>query len=117
MIYPMGTAIVGNGKAATTPFDELLDGVDDLIKRVADVENPDIRRTRAKVHAALVIAKKALKNATHQVRNQPVSQQPFLYDSARITELSEADSPENPERNLGVALLLGLGLGLIVSLG
>jgi ElaB/YqjD/DUF883 family membrane-anchored ribosome-binding protein len=117
MIYPMGTAIIGNGKAATTPFDELLDGVDDLIKRVADVENPDIRRTRAKVHAALVIAKNALKNAAHQVRNQPVPQQSSLDDSARVPELSQADSPDNPERNLGVALLLGLGLGLIVSLG
>ena len=66
MIFDPGTAIAGLGAgraeaASRTQFDELFDGVDDLIKRVADVESPEIRKTRAKVHAALVVAKNALR--------------------------------------------------------
>jgi hypothetical protein len=37
----------------------LFDGVDDLIKRVADTENPEIRKIRAKVHASMVVARSA----------------------------------------------------------
>src|SRR5271156_4864360 len=110
MIYPLGTAIAGNANAAgTTELEQLFNDVDDLIKRVADTENPDIRRTRAKVHAKLVIAKNALKNAAHQVRNQPVP----LVDMTRVAEFGDDASLNDPERSLGVALLVGLGLGLI----
>jgi ElaB/YqjD/DUF883 family membrane-anchored ribosome-binding protein len=100
MMYPLATQ-----------FDELLDGVDDLIKRVADVENPEIRRTRAKVHAALVIAKNALKNTAHQVVSQPTP----LADRPRTAATDDALDP--PEPSLGVALLVALGFSLIVSLG
>ena len=43
-----------------TPLDDLFEGVDDLIKRVADTENPEIRRIRARVHASMRVAKSAL---------------------------------------------------------
>jgi hypothetical protein len=139
MIYPLGAANAANGAGdpkatGATQFDELFDGVDDLIKRVADVENPEIRRTRAKVHAALVIAKKALKNTAHHVlaeptpaRNEPAplridslplrSQPAPLAGRSRIAALRDDDVLDPPERSLGVALLVALGLSLIVSLG
>jgi hypothetical protein len=44
------------------PFADLFDGIDDLMRRVADVENSEIRRSRAKVYAASVAAKTAIKN-------------------------------------------------------
>lgn len=40
--------------AVGTRLNELSDGVDDLIKRVADTENPEIRKIRAKAHASMV---------------------------------------------------------------
>jgi ElaB/YqjD/DUF883 family membrane-anchored ribosome-binding protein len=110
MSAPLGTAIAGNGaarakNAVPTPFDELFDGVDDLIKRVADVESPEIRKIRAKVHAALVVAKSALKDSANQVRRQTV-------------QVAGADEywNEDPGQSLGLALLLGVGLGLVVTL-
>jgi len=110
MSAPLGTAIAGNGagrgkNAVPTPFEELFDGVDDLIKRVADVESPEIRKIRAKVHAALVVAKSALKDSANQVRRQTV----------QVAGIDESLN-EDPGQSLGLALLLGVGLGLVVSL-
>ena len=111
MSAPLGTAIAGNGAARAknavhTPFDELFDGVDDLIKRVADVESPEIRKVRAKVHAALVVAKSALKDSAARAPRQEV---PIAYG---IEEYLNHD----PGQSLGLALLVGVGLGLVVSL-
>jgi ElaB/YqjD/DUF883 family membrane-anchored ribosome-binding protein len=86
-------------EALVSQFDELFDGVDDLIKRVADVENPEIRRIRARVHAAMVVAKSACKD-----RYPPSRVAPDVY------------LDEYPSEALGVGLLVGLGLGLIVSM-
>jgi ElaB/YqjD/DUF883 family membrane-anchored ribosome-binding protein len=110
MSAPLGTAIAGNGarrarNAVPTPFDELFDGVDDLIKRVADVESPEIRKIRAKVHAALVVAKSALKDSANQVRRQAVQ-----------VAGSDEYLNDDPGQSLGLALLVGVGLGLVVSL-
>jgi hypothetical protein len=81
-------------------FEDLFDGVDDLMRRVADVENPEIRRSRAKVYAASVAAKTAVKNT---VSPRPVlwAEPPFYHDDPL------------PGATLGMALLVGLGLGLM----
>ena len=85
--------------------EELFDGVDDLIKRVADTENPEIRKIRAKVHATLIVARTAFEDSANQMRRHP----------AQITD-SDDDLDEYPGQALGVALLVGLGLGLLVPL-
>ena len=111
MSAPLGTAIAGNGagrvtNGVPTPFDELFDGVDDLIKRVADVESPEIRKIRAKVHAALVVAKSALKDSGNQVRRPAV----------QVADGTEGYLSDDSGESLGLALLVGVGLGLVVSL-
>jgi ElaB/YqjD/DUF883 family membrane-anchored ribosome-binding protein len=52
----MGTTEAQRGFAATpdAEFKPLFDTVEELIKRVADAENGEIKRIRAKVHEALV---------------------------------------------------------------
>ena len=96
----------------------MFDGVDDLIRRVADTENPEIRKVRAKVHAALVAAKsevaaqsafeemEAQLNQLNQARGQAVQVDGSADDLLR----------DYPAPALGVALLVGIGLGLVVSL-
>ena len=88
-------------------FEELFDGVDDLIKRVADTENPEIRKIRAKVHASMMAAKSACEDSTHEV-HRPSS--PVYGASARSTD------EEFPGEALGMSLLVGLGLGVIMSI-
>jgi ElaB/YqjD/DUF883 family membrane-anchored ribosome-binding protein len=130
----VATAIGSNGagrvQEAGTQYEELFDGVDDLIKRVADVENPEIRKVRAKVHAALVAAKSAFgrapeissngarSNGVHRAAVQAAeSTDDFLSDdlSDYLSDDLSDDLSGYPGQALGVALLVGLGLGLIVS--
>jgi ElaB/YqjD/DUF883 family membrane-anchored ribosome-binding protein len=84
-------------------FEELFDGVDDLIKRVADTENPEIRRIRAKVHASMMVAKSA-----YQVRAQ--GSPPAAPREDATKGLLDDSGP-----TMGVALLVGVGLGVIMS--
>ena len=116
----VATAIESNGagraeQAVGSSLEVLFDGVDDLIRRVADTENPEIRKIRAKVHAALVAAKNefAAKSAVEETAKQlnQVRGQAVQVDRS-------ADDPfgDYPAPALGVALLVGLGLGLVVSL-
>jgi ElaB/YqjD/DUF883 family membrane-anchored ribosome-binding protein len=118
----LATAIATNGagrakEAVGAQFEELFDGVDDLIRRVADTENPEIRKIRARVHFALVAAKGAVEDGAIQPRPQAAQA-----DEAQLADGIDDDirAPEPtlgvPGPALGVALLLGLGLGLIVSM-
>jgi ElaB/YqjD/DUF883 family membrane-anchored ribosome-binding protein len=77
---------------------ELFADVDDLIRRVADSENPAIRKVRAKVYAALEAARTSYDRNSNQVRRQ-------------ASPMAPRTAP-----NIGIALLVGLGVGLVVSL-
>lgn len=105
------TVIAGNGAGrAQQPvgmqLEELFDSVDDLIRRVADIENPEILKVRARVYAALVAAKSAFEDGVIQVHPQAVP----------VADGADEHLNDYPGQSLGVALLVGLGLGLIVSL-
>jgi len=112
MNAPLATAVAGYNVGRANPgfgaqFEELFDGVDDLIKRVADTENPEIRKIRAKVHASMMAAKSACEDSTHEV-HRPSS--PVYDASARPMD------EEFPGEAVGMALLVGLGLGVIMSI-
>jgi ElaB/YqjD/DUF883 family membrane-anchored ribosome-binding protein len=116
----VATAIDGNGagranQPAGSALELLFDGVDDLIRRVADTENPEIRKIRAKVHAALLAAKSevAAKSAFEEMEvqlNQARGQ------AAQVDGDADDFLRDYPAPALGVALLVGIGLGLAVSL-
>ena len=54
---------------ANSQFNELFDGVEDLIKRVSDLDSPEIQKIRAKARVALMMAKSAVQDsATHAGR-------------------------------------------------
>ena len=116
----VATAIDGNGagRANQPPgsaLELLFDGVDDLIRRVADTENPEIRKVRAKVHAALVAAKSevAAQSAFEEMEAQ------LNQGRGQAAQVDGGDDDllrDYPAPALGVALLVGIGLGLVVSL-
>ena len=123
----VATAIDGNGagranQSVGSPLEVLFDGVDDLIRRVADTENPEIRKVRAKVHAALVAAKSefAAKSAFEEVEaqlNQARGQAAQVNGvAAQVNGDADDFLRDYPAPALGVALLVGIGLGLVVSL-
>jgi ElaB/YqjD/DUF883 family membrane-anchored ribosome-binding protein len=85
-------------------FDELFAGVDELIKRVADTENPEIRKIRAKVQASMTVAKSAFAGDAKQTR------------PAAATTPEDMEDPDDSEQVLSVALLVGVGLGVIMSI-
>jgi hypothetical protein len=82
---------------------ELFDGVDDLIRRVAHTENPEVRKIRAKVHAALVAAKNQCGPIAAAPGRTAGGRDP-LYDDEGL-----------PAPTVGVVFLLGLGLCLIAA--
>jgi ElaB/YqjD/DUF883 family membrane-anchored ribosome-binding protein len=116
------------------PFEELFEGVDDLIRRVADFENPEIRKIRARVHAAMVAAKgAAAANGVAAANGAAAANgvatangvagkgafeggaKPVRTQAAQIADRADDYLRDYPGQALGVALLVGLGVGLIVS--
>jgi hypothetical protein len=99
---------------------ELFDGVDDLIRRVAHTECPETRKVRARVHAALVAARKAFDNVV-KTAPTPSPSQPLPVAAATEDDTHPFDGTATQALDgtvtqaLGVALLLGLGLGLMVD--
>jgi ElaB/YqjD/DUF883 family membrane-anchored ribosome-binding protein len=94
---------------ASVPLDhdyrELFDGVEDLLKRVADVDSPDIQKIRAKVRVALRLAKSALDDsATHVSRH-----------ARRVAGATDDYLREYPWYALGLGTLVGVGLGVLVA--
>jgi ElaB/YqjD/DUF883 family membrane-anchored ribosome-binding protein len=97
---------------------ELFADVDDLIRRVADSENPEIRKVRAKVYAALEAARSSFDRNSNHVRRQssPVTPRIAPYIAQPVFDGTDEYLGEDPSPALGIALLLGLGVGLVVSL-
>ena len=86
-------------------FKHLFDSVEDLLKRVADVESADIQKVRAKVRVALMVAKSALDDGASQVRRQ----------ASRFAESTDGYVRDYPWQSAGIATLVGAGLGLLLT--
>jgi ElaB/YqjD/DUF883 family membrane-anchored ribosome-binding protein len=104
---------------------ELFADVDDLIRRVADCENPEIRKVRAKVYAALEAAKSSFDGRANQVRRHAPPMAPPMAPCFAPLVVDRTDEyldgigeypEEDPGPALGIALLVGLSVGLVVSL-
>jgi hypothetical protein len=91
--------------AVVSPFQQLFDGVDDLIRRVAQTENPEVRRIRARVHARMVAAQSAIESGTQQATIPPALARDKPGGSDSVDPLARAVT----------ALLVGLGVALAAS--
>lgn len=91
--------------AAGATFQQLFDDVEDLIKRVADIESPEIQRIRAKVRVALMLAKSAVQDGAVQMRRQ----------ARQAAHTTDAYLRDYPWQALGLGTLLGFGVGVLVA--
>jgi ElaB/YqjD/DUF883 family membrane-anchored ribosome-binding protein len=86
-------------------FHELFDGVEDLIKRIAEVDSPEVQKIRAKARAALMVARSAVQDgATHVGRK-----------ARRAAEATDDYLREYPWYALGIVALLGFGAGVLTA--
>jgi ElaB/YqjD/DUF883 family membrane-anchored ribosome-binding protein len=88
-----------------SPYNELTDSVEDLLKRIADVDSPDIKSIRAKVQVALASAKSAWQETTD-------------YASRQVTRTLRRPGDyvrESPLRTIGIVALLGIGVGALLA--
>ena len=93
------------GQDISAQFHELFDGVEDLIKRVAEVESPEIQKIRAKVRAALIVARSAAQDGAAHVGRK----------ARWAADTTDDYLREYPWYALGLVALLGFGAGLLAA--
>jgi ElaB protein len=104
-----------NGKMSEQ-FQELFDGVEDLLKRVSEVDSPEIQKIRAKARVALMMAKSAIADSATHVGNRARRAAGSTGDYVRRAAGSTDDYVrEYPWYALGAGAVLGFALGVIVS--
>jgi ElaB protein len=109
----MNATLEGNQKASsreagaefTQQFHELFDSVEDLIKRVAEIDSPEIQKMRAKARVAMIMAKSALQDGATHVGRQARWAAGTTDDYLR----------QYPWYALGIGTMLGFGVGLLVA--
>lgn len=95
----------GRNDATGANFQQLFEDVEDLIKRVADNESPEIQTIRAKVRVALMLAKSAVQDGAVQVRRQ----------ARQAAHTTDAYLRDYPWQALGLGTVLGFGIGVLVA--
>jgi ElaB/YqjD/DUF883 family membrane-anchored ribosome-binding protein len=100
-----GNRHANNSSSAGEPFHDLFDGVEDLIKRVAEIDSPDIQKIRAKARVALIAAKSAAQDGATHVGRQ----------ARRAAETTDGYLREYPWYALGLVTLIGFGAGVLAA--
>jgi ElaB/YqjD/DUF883 family membrane-anchored ribosome-binding protein len=89
----------------STQFQELFDGMEDLIKRVGEVESPETQKIRAKARAALIVARSAVQDGALHVGRK----------ARQAAEATDDYLREYPWYALGLVALIGFGAGLLAA--
>jgi ElaB/YqjD/DUF883 family membrane-anchored ribosome-binding protein len=92
-------------EAARGQFNDLFESVEDLIKRVAEIDSPEIQRIRAKARVALMAAKSAAQDGATHVGRQ----------ARRAAETTDGYLREYPWYALGLGTLIGFGAGVLAA--
>lgn len=90
--------------------DKLIDDVENLMRRVGDATDPEIRRLRGEVQGAIADTKRALGDGAGWVQRQ----------ASRAKEAFEASDRyvrEQPWQTVGIAAVTGLLIGCLVGIG
>ena len=90
---------------ANGQINNFIDNVQDLTDALKDVDTPEIARVKAKVKIALAAAKSALSDGAAQVRSQ----------ARQVTKTTDTYVRDNPWQVVGIAALIGVAVGILVS--
>jgi ElaB/YqjD/DUF883 family membrane-anchored ribosome-binding protein len=91
--------------AASDEVQNLIADVEDLIDRVSDAADPEVKRLRSKVSAAIASTQKTIASGADQVQRQ--AKQAF--------EVSDRYVHNQPWEAIGIAALAGVAVGFLVS--
>jgi ElaB/YqjD/DUF883 family membrane-anchored ribosome-binding protein len=86
-------------------FHDLFDDVEDLIKRVAEIDSPEIQKIRAKARVALMVAKSAAQDGAMHLGRR----------ARRAAGTTDGYLREYPWYALGLGTLVGFGVGVLVA--
>jgi ElaB/YqjD/DUF883 family membrane-anchored ribosome-binding protein len=86
-------------------FTELVDSIDDLLKRISDIDSPEINKIRTKVQIALGAAKSAWQDTTHYANRRVTNSLRWPGEQMR----------ESPWKTLGIAAVVGIGMGALLT--
>jgi ElaB protein len=113
---PAGTESKAPNGKLDEQFRDLFDGVEDLIKRVSEVNSPEIQKIRAKARVALMVAKSAIADGAGHVGSQARRAAGATGDYVRRAAGTTDDYVrEYPWYALGAGALVGFALGVLVS--
>jgi len=86
-------------------FNELVDSIEELLKRISDVESPEIDKIRTKAQLALAAARSAWQDTTRYANRQVTNSLRSSRDYLR----------ESPWRPVGVATVVGIAVGALLT--
>lgn len=93
------------GAAASSEVQNLIADVEDLIERVGEAADPEVRRLRSKVASAVTSAKRSIASGAEQVQQQ----------ARDAFEASDRYVRNQPWEAIGIAALAGIAVGYLVS--
>jgi ElaB/YqjD/DUF883 family membrane-anchored ribosome-binding protein len=93
------------GAAASDEVQNLIADVEDLIDRVGDAADPEVRRLRSKVTAAIATTKTSIADGAEQVQRQ--AEEAFQAGDRYVRN--------QPWDAIGIAALAGLAVGFLVA--
>lgn len=93
------------GAAASEEVQNLMSDVEDLIDRVGDAADPEIKRLRAKVSAAVASTRRSIATGAEQVQRQ----------AKEAFDASDRYVHNQPWEAIGIAALAGIAVGFLVS--
>ena len=90
--------------------DKLIDEVENLMRRVGDAADPEMRRLRAEVQSAIAETRKAFGERSGWARRQATK-------AKEAFEASDRYVHEQPWQTVGIAAVTGLLIGCLVGIG
>ncbi|MBS0612619.1 MAG: DUF883 domain-containing protein [Proteobacteria bacterium] len=91
--------------SATGEFKSFIDDVEEIVSRVADLNDPEVARLRDRLRDSMSSVKEALTDGADRVRQRAREVAGGTDDYVR----------ENPWQALGIAALVGVAIGFLAS--
>lgn len=90
--------------------DKLIDEVENLMRRVGDAADPELRRLRTEVQGAIADTRRALSDRSGWAQRQAIR-------AREVFEASDRYVHEQPWQTVGIAAVTGLLIGSLIGIG